>query len=315
MNLVDKALQIAAKAHEGQKDLDGEAYILHPIRVGLMGKTDEERAAGFLHDVLEDCGYTPEDLLNEGIPMGLVNALRLLTHEDGISYDDYVQRIIDSHNPIALHVKYNDLQHNFARGKRFPHLQEKHGNALAKVEAAVKEMDKVCKYDFENAKQTGNEIAIFAAGCFWGVQHYFQKYNGVVRSLVGYTGGKEEYPTYEEVRLHHTGHLEAVLVEYDSNVVSYEDLCKLFFEIHDPSQTDGQGPDKGEQYLSGVFYTSESQREITEKLIAQLREKSYEVNTILRPASDFWVAEKYHQNYYENTGGSPYCHIRERKFA
>ncbi len=313
MNLVDRALQIAAKAHEGQKDKDGEAYILHPIQVGLMGRTDEERAAGFLHDVMEDCGYTPDDLIREGIPEGLVNALLLLTHDKDTDYFDYVQGIINSHNPIALHVKYNDLRHNFARGKRFPHLQEKHGKALAMVEAAVKAMDEIYRYDFSDAKEAGHEVAIFAAGCFWGVQHYFLKHKGVVRSLVGYTGGEEEFPSYDDVRKHKTGHLEAVLVEYNPAEVSYEELCKLFLEIHDPAQTDGQGPDLGEQYRSGVFYTSESQRQTTEALANLLREKGDEVNTIIRSAGDFWIAEEYHQRYYANTGGSPYCHIRQKK--
>lgn len=314
MNLVDKALQIAVRAHEGQKDLDGEAYILHPIQVGLMGRTDEERAAGFLHDVMEDCNYSAEMLIEEGIPEGLVNALRLLTHEKDTDYQEYVQRIIDSHNPIALQVKYNDLRHNFARGKRFPHLQEKHGKALEKVEAAVKTMNEIRRYDLLEAQGAGHEVAIFAAGCFWGVQHYFEKKKGVVRSLVGYTGGTEQFPSYDEVRQHKTGHLEAVLVEFDPKETCFEDLCKLFFEIHDPAQTDGQGPDIGEQYRSGIFFTSETQHQITEKLIAILRDKGYEVNSIVRPAGDFWIAEKYHQQYYDNTGGSPYCHIRQKKF-
>jgi peptide-methionine (S)-S-oxide reductase/peptide methionine sulfoxide reductase msrA/msrB len=103
-------------------------------------------------------------------------------------------------------------------------------------------------------------------------------------------------------------------VEYNPAEVSYEDLCKLFFEIHDPGQTDGQGPDKGEQYRSTIFYENNEQLQTVERLIAILREKGYKVNTQIRPASKFWVAEKYHQNYYDNTGGNPYCHIRKKKF-
>jgi peptide-methionine (S)-S-oxide reductase/peptide methionine sulfoxide reductase msrA/msrB len=91
-------------------------------------------------------------------------------------------------------------------------------------------------------------------------------------------------------------------------------LCKLFFEIHDPAQTDGQVPDKGEQYLSGAFYTSESQHETIDKLVSILRSKGHEVNTRIEAAGKFWIAEQYHQNYYENTGGSPYCHFRTKKF-
>lgn len=130
MNPIDIALRIATTAHAGQLDRDGYPVILHPLTVGLMGHTDEEKMAGFLHDVVEDSHYTFQDLLREGIPIGVVNALRLLTHHKETNYYDYVQSIIDSKNPIALQVKYNDLQHNFARGKAYPDLQEKHGKAL-----------------------------------------------------------------------------------------------------------------------------------------------------------------------------------------
>ena len=310
MNTVDLALKIAIEAHTGQVDRDNEAYILHPLTVGLMGKTDEERCAGFLHDVMEDTCYTAEDLLEQGIPESVVNALKLLTHDKYCDYYDYIQKIIDSHNPIALHVKYYDLQHNFARGKAYPDLQEKHGKAIKIVKKAIDEMDKVYLYE----PKEGFTSAIFAAGCFWGVQHYFERMRGVLNTYVGYTGGSEENPTYEEVRSHRTHHIESILVEYNPKEVTYHDLCKLFFEIHDPEQTDGQGPDKGEQYRSAVFYQNDEQLKTTEYLISILREKGYKVNTLIRPACQFWVAEKYHQNYYDNTGGNPYCHIRKKKF-
>lgn len=147
-----------------------------------------------------------------------------------------------------------------------------------------------------------------------GVQHYFNKHKGVINTFVGYTGGEEAEPTYEKVRKHMTSHVEAILVEYNPNETTYTDLCKLFFEIHDPAQTDGQGPDKGSQYRSGIFYTNQEQLETTNSLVAILRNNGHEVNTLIRPLSQFWIAEAYHQNYYENTGGSPYCHIRTKKF-
>lgn len=137
MNPIDIALRIATAAHAGQLDRDGYPVILHPLTVGLMGHTDEEKIAGFLHDVVEDSDITFDDLLKEGIPTGIVNAVRLLTHEKGTDYFDYVQRIIDSGNPIALQVKYNDLQHNYSRGKAYPELQAKHGKALEMVKAAI----------------------------------------------------------------------------------------------------------------------------------------------------------------------------------
>lgn len=163
MNPIDIALRIATTAHAGQTDRDGYPVILHPLAVGLMGHTDEEKIAGFLHDVVEDTSYTFNDLLEEGIPAGIVNALRLLTHDHGSDYFEYVQRIIDSGNPIALQVKYNDLQHNFARGKAHPDLQAKHGRALAMVKAAIKRCSQVSLY---HAPADENiEVGIFACGC------------------------------------------------------------------------------------------------------------------------------------------------------
>lgn len=307
---IDIALQIATKAHEGQKDRDGYPVILHPITVGMMGDTDEEKVTGFLHDVVEDSNYSFDDLLQEGIPAGVVNALRLLTHTKGTDYYSYVQNIIDSGNPIALQVKYNDLRHNYARGKAYPDLQAKHGKALEMVKAAIERCSEIELY-----KPTGHAYAVFAGGCFWGVQHHFGKMEGVIRTLVGYTGGEETSPTYHDVRNHLTHHVEAVLVEYDAQEVSYTDLCKLFFEIHDPAQTDGVGEDIGAQYRSCVFYRDEQQKAETDAVIQILRDKGYEVNTLVLPLREFWIGEEYHQRYYEKTGGEPYCHFRERKFS
>ena len=144
------------------------------------------------------------------------------------------------------------------------------------------------------------ETAIFAAGCFWGVQHYMDKAPGVLSTTVGYIGGHRRNPTYEEVKSHKTGHYEAIRVEFDPAQTSYEELCKLFFEIHDPAQLDGQGPDLGPQYLSGIFFTSGLQKSKAEEVMALLRRRGYEVNTFIAPA--------------EKTGGSPYCHFRTKKF-
>lgn len=310
MNALDQALNIAVKAHSGQSDRAGEAYVLHPLTVGLMGTTDEERMAGFLHDVIEDSDFTAQDLLNAGIPEAVVKAVQLLTHDKSQPYFEYVQQIIDSRNPIALRVKYNDLTHNYARGKGYPELQAKHGKALSMVQKAMEELNRVTLYQHDNHVA----VVAFAAGCFWGVHHYLQKHPGVLRTLVGYTGGLDAYPTYERVRSHQSHHLEAVLVEYDPTQVDFESLCKLFFEIHDPGQTDGQGPDLGEQYLSGVFYSTDEQLQTTQLLSQQLRTKGFEVHSRVEKLQDFWIAEGYHQDYYANTGGSPYCHFRIKKF-
>lgn len=158
------------------------------------------------------------------------------------------------------------------------------------------------------------EQAIFACGCFWGAQYQFERIKGVLRSTVGYIGGEKENPSYQEVKAHTTGHAEATQVEFAPEQVSYTDLCKVFFEIHDPAQTDGQGPDIGPQYRSEIFYLNETQKQEAEAVIDILRQKGYEVNTRLTPATTFWEAEDYHQHYYEKTGGEPYCHIRIKKF-
>lgn len=158
------------------------------------------------------------------------------------------------------------------------------------------------------------EKAIFAAGCFWGVQYQFERDPGVLNTTVGYIGGPEADPTYTKVKAHLTHHVEAILIDYDADMVSYTDLCKLFFEIHDPAQTDGIGPDLGPQYRSAIFYIDEKQKQEAEAVIELLRSKGHKVNTKLRPAELFWKAEDYHQHYYEKKGGEPYCHLRIKKF-
>jgi len=128
---------------------------------------------------------------------------------------------------------------------------------------------------FIPADQEANktETAIFASGCFWGTEYYLQKAKGVVSTTVGYTGGKVKNPTYKEVCTGRTGHAEAVEVEFDPSVISYEELARLYFETHDFTQINGQGPDIGEQYRSVVFYTNEEQKEVAEKLVKELSQK------------------------------------------
>lgn len=313
MDTIDLALQIAVKAHTSQLDKGGSPYILHPLAVGLMGETDEERVTGFLHDVVEDSDYTFDMLLEAGIPEGTVNALRLLTHDKNVPYMDYVQGIIDSGNPVAIKVKYNDLTHNYERAKDFPELQAKYKPAIDLVKSAIEAMSVVGEHGL-SVTVPGNKLGIFACGCFWGAQHQFDREKGVVKTLVGYTGGPEDNPSYVDVRSHKTHHVEAVIVEYDPKVVTYEKLCQVFFEIHDPAQVDGVGPDIGPQYRSEIFYLDDEQKSTAEAVADILRGMGDEVNTIIRPAEKFWTAEEYHQDYYDKTGGSPYCHIRMRKF-
>lgn len=142
-DIVEKCLKIAVDAHEGQRDKDNNAVILHPIIVGSMGQTDAEKCVGFLHDVVEDTDWTFDDLRNEGVPAEIIDTLRLCTHTEDMDYFDYVQRIIDSGNMTAVHVKHNDLLHNLARGKVFnyPHLVERHSKALKMIEDFLSRAD------------------------------------------------------------------------------------------------------------------------------------------------------------------------------
>jgi peptide methionine sulfoxide reductase msrA/msrB len=156
--------------------------------------------------------------------------------------------------------------------------------------------------------------AYFAGGCFWGVEHLFQQYPGVISAVSGYMGGKQKHPTYQDVVYRNTGHLEVVEVSYDPTQVTYEELTKYFFEIHDPTQANGQGPDIGDQYLSAIFVNDDEERAIAERLITYLEEKGYSVVTKLVPATEFWEAESYHQDYYAKNGKQPYCHIYTKRF-
>jgi peptide methionine sulfoxide reductase msrA/msrB len=156
--------------------------------------------------------------------------------------------------------------------------------------------------------------AIFAGGCFWGVEYYLQQAKGVIRAVSGYTGGTVDNPTYEEVCSKKTGHVEAVEVLYDPKQTSYETLARLFFEIHDPTQVDGQGPDLGEQYRSVLFYKDKDEKAVADKLIGLLKEKGLKVATRVEPAKTFWKAETRHQDYYFVTGKQPYCHHPEKRF-
>ena len=136
-DIVEKCLDIACRAHKGQRDRDGNAVILHPLMVGSMGKTDAEKCVGFLHDVVEDTNWTFEDIEREGVPSDIIDTLKLLTHDKTTDYYDYVQRIIDSGNITAINVKRNDLTHNIARGRAFGYekLIKKHSKALEMIEA------------------------------------------------------------------------------------------------------------------------------------------------------------------------------------
>ena len=156
--------------------------------------------------------------------------------------------------------------------------------------------------------------AVFAGGCFWGVEYFMQKEPGVFSVVSGYTGGHVKNPSYREVCTGRTGHAEAVKITWDAKKTSYEKLLKLFLEIHDPTQVGRQGPDIGDQYRSEIFYKNEEQKENTEKLLGILRDKGLKVATQVTKASEFYPAEDYHQDYYFNNGKTPYCHSYTQRF-
>ena len=166
----------------------------------------------------------------------------------------------------------------------------------------------------ESPAKAPRETAWFAGGCFWGVEYHFDRVPGVLAAVSGYMGGHKAHPSYEEVCSHATGHVETVQVTFDPTRVTYEELARLFFEIHDPTQVDRQGPDIGEQYRSVVFYADETQRRVAEDLIRRLVARGLPVATRVQPATTFWPAEEYHQDYYRRRGTTPYCHARVRRF-
>jgi peptide methionine sulfoxide reductase msrA/msrB len=166
---------------------------------------------------------------------------------------------------------------------------------------------------FRPADERKTAEAVFAGGCFWGVEHYFEQVDGVEKAVSGYTGGHKPDPTYREVCTGRTGHAEAVRVTYDPDRVSYEQLARLFFEIHDPTQRDRQGPDVGSQYRSAVFYRNDAQKKTAEKLIAALKRRGYDVVTEVEPFSEFYPAEDYHQDYIKKHPERR-CHARVPRF-
>ena len=161
---------------------------------------------------------------------------------------------------------------------------------------------------FEPQKVAGIKSVILASGCFWGTQYYLARVPGVLATQVGYTGGHVEHPSYQQVCAGTTGHVEAIEVSYDPVQVDLLEILRIFFETHDFSQTNGQGPDIGSQYLSVLFFENEEEEKLAKEVKAELQAKGLKVATTLQRRTTFWPAEDYHQNYYEGKGDVPYCH-------
>lgn len=167
----------------------------------------------------------------------------------------------------------------------------------------------------QDKNEKSMEKALFASGCYWGTEYFMQKADGVISTTVGYTGGHVANPSYRAVCTGTTGHAETVEVIFDPSKTSYETLARLFFETHDPTQVNRQGPDIGEQYRSAIFYLNDEQKEIAEKLVQELEDKGYKVATEITKATVFYSELKdYHQDYYDKNGGTPYCHSYTERF-
>lgn len=163
---------------------------------------------------------------------------------------------------------------------------------------------------------SNTKIATFAAGCFWGVQDIFSKVKGVTRTSVGYMGGELEDPTYPEVKTGATGHVEVVQIEFDSSQITYDELLDYFFRLHDPTTVNSQGVDFGTQYRSVIFYHNEEQKILSQGYIKKLEASKVfnkEIVTEVTPASKFYKAEEYHQDYFKKNGGHV-CHVLRPKF-
>lgn len=158
------------------------------------------------------------------------------------------------------------------------------------------------------------ETAIFAAGCFWGVEQAFREIKGVTATEVGYTGGRTDNPTYKEVCAKGTGHAEAVKVEFDPAMVSYDDLLGAFWACHDPTQVNRQGVDVGDQYRTAIFTLNDDQRVAAENSLRAedaSGRHARPIATKIEPLGDWWKAEEYHQQYFEKNGGGA-CHVPSR---
>jgi peptide-methionine (S)-S-oxide reductase len=156
----------------------------------------------------------------------------------------------------------------------------------------------------------GTELATFAGGCFWCMEAVFQQLPGVLSVTSGYTGGHKDNPTYRDVCSGQTGHAEAIQIRFDPKKISYDDLLEVFWEAHDPTTLNRQGPDEGTQYRSAIFFGSEAQRVAAAKCkAAAAKDFLRPIVTRLEPLKQFYPAEGYHQDYYRNNSNAPYCQV------
>lgn len=158
-------------------------------------------------------------------------------------------------------------------------------------------------------KSSKTQIAVFGGGCFWCTEAIFQGLKGVVSVISGYAGGTVPNPTYEQVCGGKTGHAEVTKIEFDPSLISYQDLLKVFFYVHDPTTLNRQGNDVGPQYRSIVLYADDEQKKEASKIIEELKKEGQNIVTELAPLTEFYPAEEYHRNFYLNNPDKPYCQL------
>jgi methionine-S-sulfoxide reductase len=165
-----------------------------------------------------------------------------------------------------------------------------------------------------STQNTKLNTAHFAGGCFWGMEYHFEKMAGVTSVVSGFMENVTKNPSYQNLDAIPTAHVEAIEVTYNPKITNYQALSKHFFEIHDFTQTNGQGGDIGQAYLSVLFYNNTQERSDAYILINILNTKGYKVATTVQKRTQFFASPKYHQDYYERNGGTPYCHIYKKIF-
>ncbi len=180
--------------------------------------------------------------------------------------------------------------------------------SVSKVSEAKKVM--VTIQDSTKTETEGLEIATLGGGCFWCIEAVFDELKGVEKAVSGYSGGTKVNPTYREVCYGNTGHAEVINVYFDPKIISYEDILRVFFHVHDPTTVNRQGNDAGPQYRSAIFYHNETQQESAKKIIAEIEKSGLWSNKIVTEVTNFarfYPAEDYHQEYYKINGHEPYC--------
>jgi len=299
-----------------------QAEVLKPWAVSLKNLTDKER------QVIVNKGtempftgkYTKHD--EKGVYRCKVCNAKLYNSTDKFnshcgwpSFDDAIKGAIkekkdaDGHRTEILCANCGAHLGHVFRGEGMTAKNTRHCVNSISLNFDKKEDNKTVKTKEDTLKH-----AYFAGGCFWGVEYHLESIKGVKDAISGFMGGTLKDPGYYDVVRKNTGHLETVEVIYDPKVVSYETLAKAFFEIHDPTQKDGQGPDIGSQYLSAVFVKNDEERETVEKLIKILEDKGLKIATKVIDGETFYKAEDYHQDHYEKKGTKPYCHAYVKRF-